>query len=155
MGAARAPGRRRAGRAFPRRPWPMTRHHHGPPAAGERGSMALELVLLAPVIVLVVWLFGVYALRLAVANGDVEAAARDAARSASIARTAATARQAAATSAALSLAGSRRVCASVQVAVSTANFEAGGPVTVTVACAIRRHQLAPLGPGGVKDIRQT
>jgi len=117
--------------------------------------MALELVLLAPVIVLVVWLFGVYALRLAVANGDVEAAARDAARSASIARTAATARQAAATSAAMSLAGSRRVCASVQVAVSTANFEAGGTVTVTVACAIRRNQLAPLGPGGVKDIRQT
>ena len=131
----------------------MTRHHHAP-AAGERGSMALELVLLAPVIVLVVWLFGIYALRLAVANGDIEAAARDAARSASIARSAATARQAAAASAATSLAASRRVCSSVRVAVSTADFQAGGTVTVAVSCAIRRNQLSPLGPGGVKNIRQ-
>ncbi len=131
----------------------MTRHHHDP-AAGERGSMALELVLLAPVIVLVVWLFGVYALRLAVANGDVEAAARDAARSASIARSAGAARQAAAASAATSLAASRRVCSSVQVAVSTADFQAGGTVTVTVTCAIPRGDLAPFGPGGVKDVQQ-
>ena len=133
----------------------MTRHHHAP-AAGERGSMALELVLLAPVIVLVVWLFGIYALRLAVANGDIEAAARDAARSASIARSAATARQAAAASAATtSLAASGRVCSSVQVAVSTADFQAGGTVTVTVTCAIPRNDLSPLGPGGVKDVQQT
>jgi len=131
----------------------MTRHHHDP-AAGERGSMALELVLLAPVIVLVVWLFGVYALRLAVANGDVEAAARDAARSASIARSADAARQTAAVSAATSLAASGRVCSSVQVAVSTADFQAGGTVTVTVTCTIPRSDLTPLGPGGVKDVQQ-
>ena len=132
----------------------MTPHHHQHQAAGQRGSMALELVLLAPVIVLVVWLFGIYALRLAVANGDIEAATRDAARSASIARSATAARQAAAASAATSLAASRRVCSSVQVAVSTADFQAGGTVTVTVTCAISRNDLTPLGPGGVKDIRQ-
>ncbi len=131
----------------------MTRHHHDP-AAGERGSMALELVLLAPVIVLMVWVFGVYALRLAVANGDVEAAARDAARSASIARSADAARQTAAVSAATSLAASGRVCSSVQVAVSTADFQAGGTVTVTVTCTIPRSDLTPLGPGGVKDVQQ-
>ena len=68
---------------------------------GERGSMALELVAIVPIIVLL-WLVGVFALRMAVANGDIEAAARDAARSASIARSAAGAQTAAARSAATS-----------------------------------------------------
>jgi hypothetical protein len=124
-------------------------------AAGERGSMALELVVLVPVLVLVVWLFGVYALRLAVANGDIEAAARDAARSASIARSAAGARAAAAASAATSLAGSGRVCRSLRVAAGTADFRPGGTVSVTVTCAIRLADLAPLALGGAKEVRQT
>jgi hypothetical protein len=120
----------------------------------ERGSMALELVVLAPVLVLVVWLLGVYALRLAVANGDVEAAARDAARSASIARTAAGAQAAAAASAATSLASSGRVCRRLQVATSTADFRAGGTVTVTVTCAIRLQDLAPLRLRTAKEVEQ-
>jgi hypothetical protein len=124
-------------------------------AAGERGSMALELVVLVPVLVLVVWLFGVYALRLAVVNGDIEAAARDAARSASIARSAAGARAAAAASAATSLAGSGRVCRSLRVAAGTADFRPGGTVSVTVTCAIRLADLAPLALGGAKEVRQT
>jgi hypothetical protein len=125
-------------------------------ATGQRGSMALELVVLAPVLVLVVWLLGVYALRLAVANGDVEAAARDAARSASIARTAAGAQAAAAASAATSLASSRRVCRRLQVATSTstADFRAGGTVTVTVTCAIRLQDLAPLRLRTAKEVEQ-
>jgi uncharacterized protein (UPF0333 family) len=126
-----------------------------PVAVSERGSMALELVALAPVIVLVIWLFGVYALRLAVANGDVEAAARDAARSASIARSAGAANQAAAASAATSLASSGRVCATTRVLANTADFRAGGTVTVTVSCAIRLDNLAPLGLRGVKDVQQS
>jgi Flp pilus assembly protein TadG len=123
--------------------------------AGERGSMALELVVLVPVLVLVVWLFGVYALRLAVANGDIEAAARDAARSASIARSASGARAAAAASAATSLAGSGRLCRSLRVAAGTADFRPGGTVSVTVTCAIRLADLAPLALGGAKEVRQT
>lgn len=122
--------------------------------ADQRGSLALELVVLVPAILLVVWLFGVFALRLAVANGDVEAAARDAARSASIARSAGGARQAAAASAATSLASTGRVCASLQVATATGDFRAGGTVTVTVSCAIRLDNLAPLGLRGVRDVDQ-
>jgi hypothetical protein len=57
--------------------------------------------------------------------------------SASIARTAAGAQAAAAASAATSLASSGRVCRRLQVATSTADFRAGGTVTVTVTCAIR------------------
>jgi hypothetical protein len=133
----------------------MTRRPARSAAADERGSMALELVVLAPVIVLVIWLLGVYALRLAVANGDVEAAARDAARSASIARSAGAAQQAAAASAATSLASTGRVCATTRVLANTADFRAGGTVTVTVSCAIRLDNLAPLALRGVKDVQQS
>jgi hypothetical protein len=119
----------------------------------ERGSMALELVAIVPVIVLL-WLVGVFALRMAVANGDIEAAARDAARSASIARSAAGAQTAAARSAATSLASSGRVCRSLQVVTSTGDFRAGGSVTVTVTCAIRLDNLAPLSLRGAKQVRQ-
>jgi hypothetical protein len=88
-------------------------------------------------------------------SGDVEAAARDAARSASIARTAAGAQAAAAAaSAATSLASSGRVCRSLQVATSTADFRAGGTVTVTVTCAIRLQDLAPLRLGAARDVQQ-
>jgi len=113
--------------------------------------MALELVAIVPIIVLL-WLVGVFALRMAVANGDIEAAARDAARSASIARSAAGAQTAAARSAATSLASSGRVCRSLQVATITGDFRAGGSVTVT--CAIRLDNLAPLNLRGAKQVRQ-
>ena len=119
----------------------------------ERGSMALELVAIVPIIVLL-WLVWVFALRMAVANGDIEAAARDAARSASIARSAAGAQTAAARSAATSLASSGRVCRSLQVATGTGDFRAGGSVTVTVTCAIRLDNLAPLNLRGAKQVRQ-
>jgi hypothetical protein len=121
----------------------------------ERGSMALELVAIVPIIVLL-WLVGVFALRMAVANGDIEAAARDAARSASIARSAAGAQTTAARSAAVSLASSGRVCRSLQVVTSTGDFRAGGSVTVTVTvtCAIRLDNLAPLNLRGAKQVRQ-
>lgn len=120
----------------------------------QRGSMALELVVIAPLLV-VLWLFGVYALRMSVANGDIEAAARDAARSASIARSAAAAPARAATSAAVSLAGTGRVCRSLQVTTSTGDFRAGGTVTVTVACAVRLDNLVPLGLRGSRQLRQS
>jgi hypothetical protein len=115
--------------------------------------MALELVALVPVIVLL-WLVGVFALRMAVANGDVEAAARDAARSASIARSAAGAQTTAARSAATSLASSGRVCRSLQVVTTTGDFRAGGSVTVTVTCSIRLDNLAPLNLRGTKKVGQ-
>ena len=120
----------------------------------ERGSMALELPVVATLIALC-WLVVVFALRLAVANGDVEAAARDAARSASIARSPAAAQRAAATSAARSLTSSQRLCRSTQVVTATGNFRAGGTVTVTVSCAIRLDDLAPLGIRGARTVRQS
>jgi hypothetical protein len=41
------------------------------------------------------------------------------------------------------------------VAAGTADFRPGGTVSVTVTCAIRLADLAPLALGGAKEVRQT
>ncbi len=74
-------------RAFPRK-GPADGNRWCPPAdaARERGSAAVELVLATPVLVALM-LLAVAGGRLASARGEVDAAARDAARAASIGRT--------------------------------------------------------------------
>lgn len=115
----------------------------------ERGSLTLELVALAPVLVLLLWLVGAFSLRAMVAHAQVDGAARDAARAASIARSSTGARRAAALAAASSLQQARRTCASVQVTTHTERFRPGGTVAVTVACIVRLRDLGlPLVPGG-------
>jgi len=107
----------------------------------ERGSLALELVVLTPVLVLTLWLVGVLSLRAMVAHAQVDGAARDAARAASIERSAVTARQAAALTAASSLRQARRTCQAIQVTTGTERFQPGGTVEVTVTCTIRLQDL--------------
>jgi Flp pilus assembly protein TadG len=107
----------------------------------ERGSLALELVVLTPVLVLTLWVVGVLSLRAMVAHAQVDSAARDAARAASIARSATTARQAATLTAATSLAQARRTCQSIHVTTGTERFQPGGTVEVTVTCTIRLQDL--------------
>jgi Flp pilus assembly protein TadG len=63
-------------------------------AAGERGSLAVEFVILAPLLIGLM-LFLVLAGRVVEAHGQVDGAARDAARAASVARSAADAQAAA------------------------------------------------------------
>ena len=107
----------------------------------ERGSLALELVVLTPVLVLTLWVVGALSLRVMVAHAQVDDAARDAARAASIARSAGAARQAAAAAAASSLQGARRSCEAVRLTTSTERFQPGGTVQVTVTCTIRLRDL--------------
>jgi len=73
------------------------------PLRDERGSLALELVVLTPVLVLTLWIVGALTLRAMVAHTQVDSAARDAARAASITRSVPAARHAAASAAANSL----------------------------------------------------
>jgi len=69
--------------------------HRGGSAGGcERGSLAVEFVILAPLLILLM-LFLVLAGRVVEAHGQVDGAARDAARAASVARSAADAQAAA------------------------------------------------------------
>src|SRR5687767_2740563 len=95
-----------------------------------RGSAALELVLMTPVL-LVLLLFVVFVGRLAAARGDVDRIARDAARTASFARSPAEA----VTAAELSVDGSAP-CVRLDVSVDTTAFAPGGTVSATVSCEV-------------------
>ncbi|MEV5576602.1 TadE/TadG family type IV pilus assembly protein [Spirillospora sp. NPDC052269] len=132
---------------------------------GDRGSVTAETMIVLPIVVLLL-LLAVAAGRVTLALGTIEAAARDAAREASIARTPWAARQAAVTGARASLTSGGVHCASTAVDVETAGFArpAGTPATVaaTVSCRItlsdlgfpgmigsltkRAHSISPLDP---------
>lgn len=110
----------------------------------QRGSASVELVLVAPVLVVFLLLMALGG-RLAQSRSDIDIAARDAARAASIERSpgAATTQAQAAASATLSQVG--LPCQDVGVAVDTSDFQAGGTVAVEVSCAVRLSDLGLLG----------
>jgi Flp pilus assembly protein TadG len=122
---------------------------------GERGAVALELVVLTPVLVMALWLVGVFALRLMLADAQVDTAARDAARAATIARTPRAARAAAAEAAAATLAQARPQCRAVQTLTDTRDFRSGGTVEVTVRCVLRLQDLGLLGLGSTRTVSRT
>lgn len=113
----------------------------------EDGSVATELVLVTPLLVILL-LFVALGGRLVVARGDVDAAARDAARASSLARSAAAASNAAHTAAGAALGGDRGPCRDLSVTVDTSGYAAGGTVSVTVSCPVPLADLAILGIPG-------
>lgn len=121
-----------------------------PAGSRERGSASLEMVVLAPALLLVLAVL-VLAGRLALAQQAVTAAAADAARTASIARTAPAAATAARAAATASLTGQGLDCTGLDVVVDTAAFAAplGTPTTVAadVACTLDLDLAIPGLPG--------
>ncbi len=120
---------------------------------GERGSVSVELALLAPALLLLV-AFAVLAGRTQIAEGAVQEAARAAAREASLARDAATAGALAGGQAERTLAAQDLRCQNTSVDVDTSGFAAPpgqpGDVTVTVTCVVGMTDLlAPGLPGAV------
>lgn len=124
----------------------------------DRGSATLELVIWAPVLLIVLALV-VFAGRLVLGHQSVEQAAADAARQASISRTAFGAQQAAQSSATNTLAQQGLRCVSNTVVVDTAGFNVpvGLPATVTatVTCVIPMGDLAFPGLPGSKTVTAT
>ncbi|MER7207080.1 TadE/TadG family type IV pilus assembly protein [Streptosporangium sp. NPDC000239] len=120
----------------------MTRRAGGDP---ERGSLSAEAVLLAPVFLLFL-LFLVGAGRIVEAQGEVNGAARDAARAASVERTRSDAESAADEAAKGSLSGQ----CEPDVSLAGTDWKAGGQVKVTVTCSL---DLDFLGFGAAKDMR--
>lgn len=124
----------------------------GRAAGREGGNAALELVILAPVIVLLIGMV-IAAGRVAIAQGSVDAAARDAARQASIARSPDEARAAGIASARAELAGDGLNC-TPRVSVDTSQFGTplGQPASVsaTVFCRVSLSGLVLPGlPGSL------
>lgn len=114
--------------------------------AGDRGSVAVELAFLMPLLLLLLSLLYGYG-RVAQANGTMEAGARDAARAASQARSATEARQAAERAVRSSLGPGATACQdTLRVALRNGVFRAGFPVTVEARCT---YPLGDLGLPGV------
>jgi hypothetical protein len=119
----------------------------------ERGEGALEAAIFGVAMVTLI-MFAVLAGRLGAAKGDVESAARDAARAASLTGTPGQAAGDARARATASLAERNRTCSGgPSVAVDTGNFTAGGTVSVTVSCNVA---VADLGFFvGSRNVRAT
>ena len=111
--------------------------------------------MLTPVLVMALWLVGVFAMRLMLADAQVDSAARDAARAATIARTPRDAQTAAAEAAKATLAQATPQCQAVQTLTDTRGFEAGGTVQVTVRCVLRLADLGLLGVGSTRTVSAT
>ena len=124
----------------------------------DDGNAALELVVLAPVLLFLLGLV-VAAGRTSIAQGAVDAAARDAARQASISLTPGAA-QAAALSSAKAALGQDGLDCDPQVLVSTTQFDTvpvGQPATVTatVSCQVPLSDLVVPGLPGSRTLRFT
>lgn len=105
--------------------------------------MSLELVLLTPVL-LVLLLLVVAGGRYAQARAGVDAAARDAARAASLARDRASAADAGRDAARSRLREGGVTCRRLDLAVDTAAFAADGVVTAAASCVVDLGDLTGL-----------
>jgi Flp pilus assembly protein TadG len=117
----------------------------------ERGSVTVELVLIAPAL-LALLMLTVLAGRVVLAGGTVEQVAAAGARAASLARSRTEATAAATAAVRRSIAEQNLQCQHVSVSVDTAGFRVplGQPasVAVTVSCQVRLSDLAlPGAPG--------
>ncbi|MGB7963927.1 MAG: TadE/TadG family type IV pilus assembly protein [Propionicimonas sp.] len=125
---------------------------------GDRGSTTLELVVWAPVLLLI-GLVIVLAGRVAQADQTVEVAAAEAARAASAASTAAQARSRAAAAAHAALSSAGLHCAAATVSIDTSQWSRppGTParVSATIGCRVAIDDLAIPGLPGTRTITST
>ena len=124
-----------------------------PRTRNERGSAAVEMALLAPLLGALV-LVVIFGGRLALARQTVQAAAADAARAASIERTASEAQRSATRVAHATLANQGVTCATASIDVDTRDFKRppGTPATttVTIHCDLATTDLSLPLPGTIQ-----
>ena len=118
----------------------------------DRGAATVEFVLITPVLV-VMMLFVVGLGRFGVAQGDVNGAARDAARAASIARSADDAKSDGESAARAALAERQVPCQSVVVNVDPGAFTPGTSVIADVTCVVDLHDVSQFWTPGSVTIR--
>ena len=114
------------------------------PIRDERGSAAAELALGAPVLVLLL-LFVVLCGRLATTQVQINDAAHQAVRAATLARTPAQAASAAREAGAAALAAAGVTCRQLTVSIDSSGFRPGSTVTVTISCTVDLQDLSGLG----------
>jgi hypothetical protein len=116
-------------------------------ARGERGSASAEIVIIAPILILMTAVALTLG-RLAIDRGEVAEAARAAAEAASVWPTAPQANEAAQLAAAYSLVHDGLDCLSPRVVVDAASLAPGGELAVTVSCTVQLESSFGL-PGAV------
>lgn len=112
-------------------------------ARGERGSLALEMAMLAPALLLIFALIFAFGQKAQVGS-TLESGTRDAARSATLARSRTEAKARAEAVIAEALTDTPQDCQDSVVVTLSTQFEAGDPVTVEAEC---RYSLAGMGIG--------
>jgi Flp pilus assembly protein TadG len=123
-------------------------------SSGERGSASVELVLATPILVALM-LLAVAGGRLASSRGEVDAAARDSARAASLARSPAAAERDGQAAAEATLADRGITCQNLGVTIDLSDFRPGGSVASTVVCAVGLGDLTGLGLPGHRTVTAT
>ena len=121
---------------------------------GEGGQAIAELVIVAPVLLLVIVLM-IGLGRIDSAQGDVESAARAAVQAAVVQSDPADAQAQAAEAVTSTLAGAGLTCPSPQVTTDTQNFVPGGSVSVTVTCVTSLADVTVPGLPGSKTLSAT
>ncbi|MFG2691597.1 TadE/TadG family type IV pilus assembly protein [Streptomyces sp. NPDC048405] len=125
---------------------------------GDEGSVAIEAAIVIPPLIMFLCL-ALAGGRLVTSGAKIDAAAEDAAREASIHRTAASAQSAAQIAAAESLGDQGIACASSRVAIDTSGLSVPvgqvGTVTVTVNCTVNLSDLLLPGVPGAKSLTST
>ncbi|EMF26280.1 hypothetical protein H114_24869 [Streptomyces gancidicus BKS 13-15] len=125
---------------------------------GDEGSVAIEAAIVIPPLIMFVCL-AIAGGRIVTSGSKIDAAAEDAAREASIHRTASSAQAAAHAAAAESLDDQGIACASSSVAIDTSGLSVPvgqvGTVTVTVTCTVNLSDLLLPGVPGAKSLTST
>ncbi|MEV7393939.1 TadE/TadG family type IV pilus assembly protein [Streptomyces sp. NPDC091215] len=130
--------------------WPCTARWFVRLRYDARGSVTLELVLMIPILILMLW-FLVYCGRLSDTRLQIEDAAHQAARAASLDRNAHTAAIDARSTAASALREAGLTCQSLSVATN-GTLRAGSTVTVSISCTVGLHDLALLQVPGATTL---
>ncbi|MFE4687276.1 TadE family protein [Streptomyces sp. NPDC056721] len=124
----------------------------------DRGSAAIEAAIILPSL-LVFLCLAIAGGRLVMSGSKVDAAAQDAAREASIHRTAASAQEAARAAATESLADQGITCASSSVSINTAGLSVPigqvATVSATVSCTVDLSDLLLPGAPGSRTMQST
>ncbi|MFF4145124.1 TadE/TadG family type IV pilus assembly protein [Streptomyces sp. NPDC001698] len=124
----------------------------------DEGSAAIEAAIVLPVLIMFLCL-AIAGGRIVTSGAKIDSAAEDAAREASIHRTAAAAQSAARSAAAESLNDQGITCASTSVHINTGGLSVPvgqvGTVTVTVTCTVNLSDLLLPGVPGAKTLTST
>lgn len=120
----------------------------------DSGSLAVELVVLTPVVFLIALCTLVFG-RVSEAHQLVTESARAGAQAAAVMPDAQSARSAAIDSAEVGTSGQTHTCAHAQVVTDTSHYYPGGYVRVTVTCAVALSDLSVPGIPGSTTISES